>query len=381
MKNKMRLCLWMVVCMGSLSLLSCSKLSSKNEILLGEYSSLTGTTATFGQSTHKGLQLAIDEINRSGGVLGKKLRVQTEDTQSKPEEAATAVNKLINLNHVVAVIGEVASSRSLVAAPICQTAGIPMISPASTNPEVTQKGDFIFRVCFIDPFQGSVLAKFAADSLHIKRVVILKDVKNDYSIGLAQFFRTQFLRLGGVIVGEQAYSEGDTDFKAQLTALKEKAPDAIFLPGYYTEAALIIKQARDLNIRVPIIGGDGLDSEKLAEVAGAQALENVYYSNHFTVQNQAPEVQKFVTAFQAKYHQKPDAMAALGYDAVYVTVDAIKRAGGTNPEKLKNALAATKGFLGVTGKISIDENRNAAKSVVILQYQNGVPMFKETINP
>ena len=228
------LCLWSAGCTQN----------SADEIVVGEYASLTGGTATFGKSSNAGVQLAAEEINASGGLLGKKLRVVVEDDQSKPEEARTAVLKLLKQNQAVAVLGEVASSRSLAAAPECQRAGVPMISQASTNPKVTAVGDYIFRVCFIDPFQGSTMAKFAAETLKAKTAAILRDIKNDYSVGLADFFRDEFVRHGGKILIDVSYSEGDIDFKAQLTAIRGVQPDVVFVPGYYTEVGLIARQAR-----------------------------------------------------------------------------------------------------------------------------------------
>lgn len=364
-----------------LAVFGCQSPQNSNEIVIGEFASLTGTTATFGQSSHRGLQLAIDQINQAGGVLGKKIRLQTEDTQSRPEDAASAVTKLISRDHVVTVIGEVASSRSLAGAPICQENRIPMVSPASTNPQVTQKGDYIFRICYTDPFQAEMLAKFAYRSLGLRQVAILKDVKNDYSIGLSQFFTKTFTELGGHIIAEQAYSEGDTDFKAQLTSLKQKNPQAIFLPGYYSEAALVIKQARELNMMMPFLGGDGMDSPKLAEIAGADALQNCYYSNHYTNQDTSAVVQNFIKDYNKAYHEIPDAMAALAYDAGYIVADAIRRAKSTDPSLIRAALATTKDFMGVTGKVTIDANRNAAKSIVILELVKGLPKYLETIKP
>ncbi|OGC92039.1 MAG: ethanolamine utilization protein EutJ [candidate division Zixibacteria bacterium RBG_16_53_22] len=361
-------------------LLSCGGGAKQDEILIGEYGSLTGTTATFGQSTHNGLTLAVEEINNAGGVLGKKIKLLTEDDQSKPEEAATAVTKLITRDGAKAVIGEVASSRSLAAAPICQDNGIPMVSPASTNPEVTRKGDYIFRVCYIDPFQGEVLAKFAYNSLGLRNVAILKDVRNDYSVGLAQFFEETFVGLGGKIAATQAYSEGDTDFKAQLTALKGANPEAVFVPGYYTEGALIVKQARELNMTMPIIGGDGWDSSKLVEIGG-EALNGSYFSTHYASDDTNYMVKNFVTKYKERYNETPDAMAALGYDAGLILCDAITRAGSTDGAAIRDALAATRGFRGVTGTISIDENRNARKSAVVIAVVDGKLQYKETIQP
>jgi branched-chain amino acid transport system substrate-binding protein len=358
----------------------CGKKAAQDEILIGEFSSLTGTTATFGQSTHRGLLMAVDEINGSGGVLGKKIRLLTEDDQSKPEEAAMAVTKLISRDGVRALVGEVSSSRSLAAAPICQANGIPMVSNASTNPEVTKKGDYIFRVCYIDPFQGEVMAKFVWNTLHLSRVAILKDVKNDYSIGLAQFFEETFTKLGGRVVATQAYSEGDADFKAQLTALKAADPEAVIVPGYYTEAALIVKQARELNMVMPFMGGDGWDSSKLLEIGGA-AMNNTYFSTAYTADDPNPVVQNFVGKFKALYNETPDAMAALGYDAGKILFDAIGRAGSVEGAKLRDALAATRDFPGVTGVISIDAERNARKPAVVIAVVDEKLTYRETIQP
>ncbi len=358
----------------------CGESENRDEILIGEFSSLTGTTATFGQSTHHGLELAVDETNNAGGVLGKKVTLLVEDDQSKPEEAATAVTKLITRDKVKAIIGEVASSRSLAAAPICQQFGIPMISPASTNPEVTRKGDYIFRVCYIDPFQGEILAKFMYNSLGKKKAAILKDIKNDYSVGLAQFFSETFTSLGGTILAEQAYSEGDSDFKAQLTALKAAEPEAIFVPGYYIEGALIIKQARELNMTMPIVGGDGWDSSKLIEIGG-QSLNDTYFSTHYSTDDTSTAVQNFVSKYRTRFNEVPDAMAALGYDAGLLLFDAIRRAGSVDAPAIRNALAATENFSGITGKITIDANRNARKSLVIISVENGKLKYRETIQP
>jgi branched-chain amino acid transport system substrate-binding protein len=358
----------------------CSQKVSEDEILIGEYSSLTGTTATFGLSTTRGLKMAVDETNKAGGVLGKKIKKITEDTQSKPEEAASAVAKLISRDKVVAIIGEVSSSRSLAAAPICQANKIPMVSNASTNPEVTKKGDYIFRVSYIDPFQGEVMAKFVFHSLKLKKAAMLKDIKNDYSVGLAQFFNESFKALGGEIVAEQAYSEGDADFKAQLTALKAADPEVVIVPGYYTEAALIVKQARELNMNMPIVGGDGWDSNKLTEIGG-EAMNNTYFSTSFTADNPDPIVQNFVREYQRLYGERPDGMAALGYDAGLLLFDAIKRAGAAESSKIRDALAATRDFRGVTGVITIDKDRNARKPAVIIAVENGKQIYKETIEP
>lgn len=350
-------------------------------IKVGEFASLTGKEAAFGQSSHKGTLLAVDDINASGGVLGKNINLVYEDNQSKPGESATIVRKLISRDKVVAVLGEVASGRSLEAAPICQDNKIPMISPSSTNPKVTAVGDYIFRVCFTDPFQGKLLANFAKNSLKANRVAMLTDVAAPYSVGLAGFFREPFTANGGTLVAEQKFSSGDKDFKAQLTAIKAANPEAIFVPGYYTEAALITQQARQLGITVPLFGGDGWEAPELLQIGGS-AMEGTYYSTHYSAEDTAPAVQEFVKKFRAKFGgETPDAMAALGYDSAMVLADAMKRAGTTEEPKLRDAIAATKDYVGVTGKTTLDAERNATKGAVIITIKDGKFKYVETINP
>jgi len=361
-----------------LIIFACGK--KEDVIKIGEYGSLTGSTATFGINTDRGIQMAVEKINQEGGLLGKKVVVMVEDDQGKPEEAATAVKKLINQDKVIAVLGEVASSRSLAAAPICQEAKVPMITPSSTNPKVTQVGDFIFRVCFIDPFQGEVMAKFAYNTLKIKRAAILRDIKNDYSVGLADYFKDIFTKLGGQIVADESYSEGDIDFRAQLTSVKTKNPETIFVPGYYTEVGLLVRQARDLGFKIPIIGGDGWDSPKLVEIGG-KALNGCYYSNHYSPEDTSQVIQNFVKEFQAKYNEIPDAMAPLGYDAAMILFEAIKKAGTTDGAKVREIIAQTQDYPGITGKITIDEERNAVKPAVVLKVEGGKIKFVETVHP
>jgi branched-chain amino acid transport system substrate-binding protein len=352
-----------------------------DDIRIGEFGSLTGGTATFGTSTDEGVQLALDEINARGGVLGKKIRVIVEDDQSKPEEAVTAVLKLIKQDQVAAVIGEVASSRTLAAAPVAQANKVPLLSPASTNPKVTQVGDYVFRACFIDPFQGSAMAKFAVKTLGLERFAILTDQKNDYSTGLTQFFRQTVQELGGHIVAEESYAEGDIEFKAQLTAIRSADPQAIYVPGYYTEAALIARQARELGMTQVLLGGDGWDSPKTIEIGG-KAVDGAYFTNHYSEEEQRPEVQKFIADYRARYNGKtPDAMAVLGYDAMKMMADAIRRAGSTDGAKIRDALAATTDFPGVSGRITIDAERNARKAIVVLQIKDGRFRFVESIAP
>jgi branched-chain amino acid transport system substrate-binding protein len=360
--------------------LSCGERGSGKEILVGEYGSLTGGIATFGISTKNASEMAFDEINKKGGVLGKQIKLLVEDDQSKPEEAGTAVTKLINQDHVVAMLGHVASSHSLAAAPICQSNKVPMITPSSTNPRVTQVGDYIFRVCFTDTFTGEVVAKFVYDTLKAKKIAILVDVRSDYSVGLQTFFGEAFKRRGGEIVANQSYSQGDSDFRAQLTQIKATNPDAIYVPGYYTEVGTIVHQGRELGITVPFVGSDGWDSPKLWEIGG-EALNGCYFSNHYSTDDPNPAVQKFVNDYKTKYGQVPDALAALAYDAARILADSFTRAGSTDGDKVRKAIGATKDFPGVTGAITINAERNAVKPAVILKVENGKYLLVETITP
>jgi len=357
--------------------------ANAQDIVVGEFASLTGSEATFGINSSNGVDLAKEEINNAGGLLGgRKIKIIMEDDQSKPGQPSAAVKKLVASDRAIAILGEIASSRSLEAAPICQNAKIPMVSPGSTNPSVTEKGDYIFRVCFIDPFQGTVMAKFALDNLHKKKIAILQDVKSDYSKGLAQFFKEYFTSHGGQIVADLSYTGGgtDKDFRAQLTKIKVAQPDAIFVPGYYTEAGLIARQARSLGIKVPLLGGDGWDSPKLTEIGGS-ALDGCYFSTHFSVQDQNPKVQDFVKKYQAKFHTLPDGMAPLGYDAMMILGQAINTAGSTDGTKIRDALTNVKDYPGVTGNITIDEKRNAKKAAVVLEVKGSQANFVTTVPP
>jgi branched-chain amino acid transport system substrate-binding protein len=340
-------------------------------ILIGEVGSMTGTEASFGQSTHKGVQLAIDELNAQGGIKGRKLRDLSIDDQGKPEEASSNVTELITREHVSAILGEVASSISLQMAPIAQSHQVPMVSPSSTNTKVTQVGDYIFRVCFIDPFQGQVMARFTKDDLNLGKVAIFRDIASDYSTGLADEFTATYKKSGGEIVADESYHKGDVDFRAQLTSLKAKNPQAIFIPGYYTDVGLIAKQARDLGIQAILLGGDGWDSEKLYEIGG-KALEGSYFSDHYSVEDTSPRIKAFVDSYKKKFKDEvPNSLAAMGYDAMIVLADGMKRAEDLSGPKLRDALAATKNFEAVTGTISMDANRNAQKPAVVIKVAPG----------
>ncbi len=339
-------------------------------IVLGEYGALTGAQASFGTSTNNAIKMAVEEINAKGGVLGKPVEIRVEDDNSQAAQVPSAVLKLINEDNVLAILGEVASSSSLAAAPICQKAGVPMLSPTSTNPKVTQVGDYIFRACFIDPYVGESLANFSKSKLNAKTAAIFTDVKSDYSKGLSQYFKESFTKIGGKIVSTESYQAGDTNFRSQLTNIKGQKPDVIYIPGYYTEIGNIAVQARSLGMDQTLLGSDGWDSPKLFEI-GKRAVDNSYFSNHYSPDSKDPKVVKFVADYKAKYKETPDALAAVAYDAAYIMFDAITRAGETDRGKIRDALAATKDFDGVTGKISMNKDRNADKELVIIKIADG----------
>ena len=355
------------------------------DIKIGGNLELTGGVATFGQSTANGIKLAIKEINAAGGVLGKQLTFIVADNKSEPSESTNAITKLITQDKVVTVLGAVASSNTLAASQVAHDNKVPFISTTSTNPKVTVDGgkvrDYAFRACFIDPFQGTVMANFASKSLKAKTAAVYIDNSSDYSKGLAQFFEESFIKNGGKIVAKEAFLQKDQDFKATLTKLKASNPEVIFIPGYYEEVGKIVKQARELGITQPLLGGDGWDSPKLVEIAGAASLEKGYFSNHYSPEDKDPRVVKFVESYKKEYGQVPDAMAALGYDAALMAADAIKRANSTEPGKIKDALAQTKDLQVVTGLINLDSNHNPIKSAVVIEMKEGKQVFKEKINP
>jgi branched-chain amino acid transport system substrate-binding protein len=354
--------------------------AESDTILIGEYGSTTGSESTFGKSTDNGVQLAVEERNAAGGVKGKKIAVKLYDDQGKTQEAGTAVTRLITQDHVVAVIGEVASSLSIAGGRVAQQYGVPMISPSSTNPAVTEIGDMISRVCFVDSFQGYVVAKFVRDDLKLSKAALLFDQSQAYSKGLKDDFARAFQTMGGSITTEQAYTGGDGDYSAQLTSIRESKPDVVFLPGYYTDAANVMLQARKLGLDVPFLGGDGWDSEKLSQIGG-KAVEGSYYSNHYAHEDPRPEVQNFVKKYKEKYGSIPDGLAALGYDAAGVLFAAMEKAPSLDGKTLAAAINSTKDYAGVTGKITIDAQRNARKAAVVVQMKGGVPVYVATVEP
>ena len=350
-------------------------------IPIGFFGDLTGTTFNFGQSAYNGTMMAADEINQAGGINGRKLDVVFQDDKGSPEIAAQNANKLIQQYKVAAIIGAGQSGNSLAAAPNAQSARVPLIAPSATNPAVTLVGDYIFRACYIDAFQGEVMARFAANTLKAKKAAIMVDYNSPYSRGLTEFFELSFAKLGGTIVAKQSYSQNDADFRGQLSAIKSAEPDVIYLPGYYGDVAIIAKQARQLGIVQPLLGADGWDAPELWELA-RDAVNGSYISNHYSADDPSENIQKFVTNYRQRYQNlTPDAHAALAYDAMRFLADAMQRAGSTEGPKLRDALAATKNFAGVTGIISMDANRNAVKPAVVLKLQDRTYIYQETIQP
>ncbi len=353
---------------------------AEDVILLGEVGSLTGSEAAFGISTRNGIELALEEANAAGGVKGKKLAVRVYDDQSKPEEAAAAATRLVTQDKVVAILGEVASSNSLAMAPKAQAAQVPMVSPSSTNPKVTEVGDYIFRVCFIDPFQGAVMARYAKETLKFSNVAILTDKKSAYSEGLTEVFQAKFSGAGGKIVGVEAYSKGDTDFRAQLTNIKKLKPEGLYVPGYYQDVALIAEQAKELGLKTVMMGGDGWDSSKLFELGG-DAVDGSYVSNHYSSDDPSPRVQEFIKRYQAKFKTTPDSLAALGYDSANVVIEAMKRSADLSGPALREEIAKTKDFPGVAGTITLDAQRNPVKPAVVLKVEGGKFKYVDTVSP
>jgi branched-chain amino acid transport system substrate-binding protein len=352
--------------------------SGSGDILVGEYGSMTGLVSAFGKSTDEGIQLAVDEINKAGGINNRKIKiVGPEDTESAAAKGQVAVKRLVEKN-VVAVLGEVSSGISLAGGPVCQNAQVPMISPSSTNPQVTKIGDYIFRVCFTDLSQSAVIAKFAKDSLHANSAAIFYASDVPYSVGIKDEFTKNFTARGGKVIAETSYVQSDKDFKAPLTKLKASSPDVILVPGYYSDAGSICKQARDLGITVPILGGDGWDNAEFHTYAG-NAITNCFFSDHASMDDPNPVIQTFVKAYTAKYGKAPDSLAALGYDSMNVLAAAIKKSKSLKGPDLRDAIAQTKDFGGVTGSITINANRDADKGAVIMEVANGKFKFKEAI--
>jgi branched-chain amino acid transport system substrate-binding protein len=376
--------------LAAFSLASCGDSGSKptaggpsdagsGPIKIGHYASMTGAEATFGVSTDNGIKLAIEEINARGGVKGRPIQLITYDNRGSLSEVTTVVTRLITRDKVVALLGEVASSRSIAGGQIAQRYGVPMVTPSSTNPDVTEIGDKIFRVCFIDPFQGDVAARFAREK-GWTRAAVLYNRQQAYSTGLASNFKASFTKLGGTVVAEEAYGDGDADFGAQITTIQNAKPDVIFVPGYYTDVGAFARQVRARGVTAPLLGGDGWDSPQLATTAG-DAINGSFFTNHYSHEDTSERVQQFVAAYRERFGSIPDGLAALGYDAAMILFDAMERAPSLSGADIAAALAATKDYPAVTGNITIDKNRDASKSAVVLTFVEGQQKYVTTIDP
>lgn len=347
---------------------------------------LSGNVATYGQGLTEGIELAIEEINAAGGVLGKQIEMVKVDNKSDSAEAANVSTRLITRDNVVAILGPATSGNTKGGLPPAMQHKVPLISASATADDVTVDSngnvrEYVFKTCFSDSYQGVTMANFAYNDLEFKNAAILMDNTSDYAKGLAAAFKETFTELGGSLTAEEAYAAKETDFRTVLTNIKGSNPEVVYLPGYYEEVGLIVKQARELGLNVPFLGGDGYDSPKLVEIAGAENLNQVFYTNHYSPQDDAEDVVRFQEAFKAKYGREADAFNALGYDLAYLVADAIERAGEANPEKVKDALAATEGFKGITGTLSMDEFHNPVKAVTILEVKDGVPHFLKKLEP
>lgn len=356
-------------------------------IKVGANLEMTGGSASYGISSKNAIELAFKEINEKGGINGKQLELVVADNKSEAAEATNAMQKLVSQDNVVAVIGPNLSSSVIAASAINNSAKVLDIAPMATNPYVTvdqasgKTKDFNYRTCFIDPFQGTVMAKFATAELGVGNAAILIDNSSDYAKGLAQFFKENFVKEGGAVTAEESYLQKDTDFKATLTKIKATNPDFLYVPGYYQEVGLIVKQARELGMNMPIAGGDGWDSAKMPEIAGAAALNNTYFSSLYSPDDSSDINKNFVAAYEKAYGQKPDVFAALSYDSALLVAEAIKNAGSTEPAKISEAMAKINGFSGVSGSVTFDDKHNPVKSAVILEYKDGAQSLKTKINP
>ncbi|NLO89240.1 MAG: ABC transporter substrate-binding protein [Clostridia bacterium] len=362
------------------------KSAEGDTIKVGVNFELSGDVATYGTSCKNGILLAFEEINANGGVLGKKIEPLVQDNKSQNREARNIAERFVS-EGVVAVLGPAVSGAVQTEEPVLTAAKIPVLAPAATAPEVTydektkKVKDFIFRVCIIDPDQSQVMANYIYDVLGLKNGAIMVDKNNDYSVGLGETFKEYFTKKGGKIVAEEGFVSTDTAFKPQLTSIYSKKPDFIYVPAYYNQVGLIIKQAREMGIDLPIMGADGWDSPKLVELAGADNLNNCYFTNHYSVEDPSDLIQNFIKAYEKKYNTTPDAFAALGYDTAYLLAKAIEQAGSAEPEKIQQALENIEDFEGVTGKLSYDEKHNPIKEVSIIKLENGKQKLIKKMQP
>ena len=374
-----------VAMMGALFTGCSSSKGNDKEIKVGANFEVTGGVANYGNQALKGIKLAIKQANENGGVLGKQINLIVADNKSEASEAANAATKLISQDGVKVLLGPATTSNMLAASQIATDNKIPAITPTATNPKITvengQVKPYIFRSCFIDPLQGEVMADFATKTLNVKTAAIYVDSSSDYSKGLAEVFAKKFAEAGGTIVAQESFLQKDQDFKSTLTKLKASNPEVIFIPAYYEEVGKIVKQARELGINAKLLGADGWDDSKLVDIAGAQPLNDTYFCSHYSEQDNDANVKDFIAAYKAEYGEEPNVFAALGYDAGKMLVDAIKRAGSDDPEKIRQALAETKDLQVGTGIITMDANHDPIKSAVVLEMKDGQKIFKQKINP
>jgi branched-chain amino acid transport system substrate-binding protein len=345
-------------------------------IKVGHLASLTGPEATFGQSADRGIQIATEERNAAGGILGRPVQIITVDDQSKNQEVNNCMMKLIQQDKVCAVLGEIASSNTIAAIPAAMRNKIPLLTPGSTNPEVTKKGDYVFRICYTDDYQGKTIAGFAAKRLGVKNAAVITDQASAYSINLSKTFKGEFEKLGGKVAIDVSYKKTDSDYNAQVNQALQAKPDVLVLTGYYTNVANIILLARQAGFTGPCVGGDGWDADTLYQIGG-KALDNSYFTNHYSPDDPNPKIQEFITKYRSRHGGVPDAMAVLGYDAALVLFDSIARAGGTDGPKIRDALAATKDFPVLTGSITMDKERNAQKGIVVVGIKDSKQYLKE----
>lgn len=357
---------------------SCQEKPEK--VVIGYYGSLTGKQSTYGISSLKGIELAVKLINKNGGLLDAPVELKVYDTKGSVKLAEEAVEKLITVDKAIAVLGENTSDRTLAGAAIAQKHKIPMITPSGTSPKITEVGDYIFRACFIDPFQGAVIAKFAYNTLRFRKAAIFRDPRSEYSMGLADYFTKTFTELGGKIVSDEKYNTKDIIYLSSLMKIKKSAPDLLFVPGYYFDVSKIAFQARDLKIKAPLMGGDGWDSEDIFDLSKG-TIQDSYFSSHYTQEDPRRLVQQFIYDYLVLHGKKPDALAAAGYDAANMLFEAIKTSESVLPKDIRDHLAKIKDFDGVTGVITVNEKRDAIKSAVILQVLNGKFNYVETISP
>lgn len=368
-------------------LTGCGGEKSADTIKIGANLEMTGGSATYGISSKNAIELAFKDINDKGGINGKKLELVVADNKSEAAEATNAMQKLVSQDGAVAVIGPNLSSSVIASSAINNGARVLDITPMGTNPNITvdpatgKTREFNYRTCFIDPFQGTVMAAFATNDLGVNKAAILIDNSSDYAKGLSQFFKENFVKSGGTITAEESYLQKDTDFKATLTKIKATNPDMLYVPGYYQEVGLIVKQARELGMNMPITGGDTWDSVKLPEIAGTAALNNTYFSSLYSPQEASDINKNFVAAYEKAYGAKPDVFAALSYDSALLIAEAIKNAGSTEPAKINEAMAKISGFNGVSGSVTFDAQHNPVKSAVILEYKDGAQTLITKINP